>query len=87
MSETSAMLKVEGLTVRYGTMVTVNNVSFSVEPGQWLMIVGPNGAGKSTERCSFREGISENTGHGNVPEGWECWLKITTWDMILRWKR
>lgn len=57
MSETSAMLKVEGLTVRYGTMVTVNNVSFSVEPGQWLMIVGPNGAGKSTVVNAVSQGV------------------------------
>ena len=42
------MLEVEGLTVSYGRLTIVNNVSFSVQPGQWLMIAGPNGAGKST---------------------------------------
>lgn len=42
------MLEVRDLTVRYGDLSILNGVSFSVEAGQWLMIVGPNGAGKST---------------------------------------
>lgn len=42
------MLEVKNMTVRYGDLTIVNDVSFSVSEGQWLMIVGPNGAGKST---------------------------------------
>ena len=42
------MLEVKDLTVRYGDLTVVEDLSFSVEEGQWLMIVGPNGAGKST---------------------------------------
>lgn len=42
------MLEVNGLCVRYGSMDAVKNASFSVDEGDWLMIVGPNGAGKST---------------------------------------
>ena len=42
------LLRVGNLTVSYGDLTILNNVSFSVEPGEWLMIVGPNGAGKST---------------------------------------
>ena len=42
------MLEAENLTVRYGIHEIVKNVSFSVEDGQWFMLVGPNGAGKST---------------------------------------
>ena len=42
------MLKVENLTVSYGDLTVLNDVSFDLEPGEWLMIVGPNGAGKST---------------------------------------
>ena len=46
--ESEKMLELRGLTVRYGDKVIVDDVSFSVGDGQWLMIVGPNGAGKST---------------------------------------
>ena len=42
------MLKVEHLSVSYGDLTILNDVSFTVQPGEWLMIVGPNGAGKST---------------------------------------
>jgi len=42
------MLDIQNLTVQYGRLTIVNNVSFSVSEGQWLMIAGPNGAGKST---------------------------------------
>ena len=43
-----ALLEIRNLSVRYGTNCILNDLSFSVEPGQWLMVVGPNGAGKST---------------------------------------
>lgn len=42
------MLEVRDLSVRYGELTILNGVHFSVEAGQWLMVVGPNGAGKST---------------------------------------
>jgi len=42
------MLRIEGLTKRFGALVAVNNLSFEVEAGQIFGIAGPNGAGKST---------------------------------------
>ena len=42
------MLQGENVTVQYGAQTAVNRVSFSLRPGQWLMLAGPNGAGKST---------------------------------------
>ena len=42
------MLRVEGLTKRFGGLVAVNGVSFEVPAGQVMSIVGPNGAGKTT---------------------------------------
>lgn len=42
------MLEVKNMVVKYGDNPTVNDVSFTVEEGQWLILAGPNGAGKST---------------------------------------
>jgi len=42
------MIEISHLTKRYGALVAVDDLSFSVEPGQVLGFLGPNGAGKST---------------------------------------
>ena len=42
------MIKVEGLTKRYGRTTAVKNISFEVEKGEIVGFLGPNGAGKTT---------------------------------------
>ena len=42
------MLKIESLTVSYGTLRVLRNVSLNVLSGEVLALIGPNGAGKST---------------------------------------
>ena len=42
------MLQVSHLTRRYGAMLAVNNVSFSIKPGEIVGLLGHNGAGKTT---------------------------------------
>ena len=51
------MLRVENLSVSYGSKHILQGVSFDVEPGQWLMIIGPNGAGKTTIISAVSQGI------------------------------
>ena len=51
------ILEVKNLTVRYGNLTIVDNVSFSLEQGRWLMIIGPNGAGKSTIAKAITQGV------------------------------
>src|SRR4051812_3035788 len=42
------LLEVEGLAKRYGGLVAVKSIGFSVRPGEILGLIGPNGSGKST---------------------------------------
>ena len=51
------MLTAENVTVRYGEHTAVDRLSFSLEEGQWLMLVGPNGAGKSTILNAIAQGV------------------------------
>ncbi|HTK59866.1 MAG TPA: ATP-binding cassette domain-containing protein, partial [Candidatus Baltobacteraceae bacterium] len=42
------IIEVNDLTKRFGDLVAVDKVSFSVEKGQIFAFLGPNGAGKTT---------------------------------------
>jgi branched-chain amino acid transport system ATP-binding protein len=42
------ILRVEHLTMRFGGLLAVNNLSFEVARGQITALIGPNGAGKTT---------------------------------------
>ena len=53
------ILTADNLTVSYGKLKVVDDVSFSVDEGQWLVLAGPNGAGKST----IVNAISGETGY------------------------
>jgi ABC-type branched-subunit amino acid transport system ATPase component/ABC-type branched-subunit amino acid transport system permease subunit len=45
---TPRTLSIEGLTVRYGTVVAVDKVTYRLEPGTVTGLIGPNGAGKTS---------------------------------------
>jgi len=46
------MIEVRGLTKRYGAKTAVDDLTFSIKPGQVTGFLGPNGAGKTTTmRC------------------------------------
>ncbi|VAX19711.1 Gliding motility-associated ABC transporter ATP-binding protein GldA [hydrothermal vent metagenome] len=42
------MFQVENLTKRYGEITAVDNISFTIEPGEICGFLGPNGAGKTS---------------------------------------
>ena len=43
-----SMLKVENLSVHYGVIEAVKNVSFEVNEGEVVTLIGANGAGKTS---------------------------------------
>ncbi|MFQ5622017.1 MAG: ABC transporter ATP-binding protein [Paracoccaceae bacterium] len=42
------LLSVEGIGIDFGGLTAVDNVGFSVRPGEIVSVIGPNGAGKTT---------------------------------------
>jgi len=42
------ILDIRNVTVRFGGVVALDNVSFQVNKGEFLCLIGPNGAGKTT---------------------------------------
>lgn len=52
------MIEVQNLTVRYGETTVLDDVSFTLNDGDWLMVAGPNGAGKSTLIGAISQNVS-----------------------------
>ncbi len=48
MNRQSPLLEVENLSVCYGHVEAVRDVSFRIRPGEFVSIIGNNGAGKSS---------------------------------------
>ncbi len=55
------MIEVHNLVKRYGVVTAVNDLSFSVKPGQVTGFLGPNGSGKSTT-CRLMVGLDRGPG-------------------------
>src|SRR5688572_2204621 len=69
-----AMIKVEGLTRKYGDFTAVDNISFVCQPGTVTGFLGPNGAGKTTT-MRVMVGLTPPTG-GRVTIGGHLYQDI-----------
>jgi branched-chain amino acid transport system ATP-binding protein len=54
------MLKIKKLTVRYGPLIALNEISLAIDRGEIVSLIGPNRAGKTTLLLTI-SGILETT--------------------------
>jgi branched-chain amino acid transport system ATP-binding protein len=71
----SVLLEVRNASRKFGALMAVYNVSFSVEQGELLGLIGPNGAGKSTLYNLIAGVLPPTTGEivfdGKTVTGWK----------------
>jgi ABC-2 type transport system ATP-binding protein len=60
------MIKTQNLTKNYDGLLAVDNLTFSVEPGEVLGFLGPNGAGKSTTMRMIAGFITPTSGSASI---------------------
>lgn len=73
------VLESEGLTLSYGSVLAVDDVSFSVDRNEWVSIVGPNGAGK-TSLLNLLNGFNE-------PDEGRLYLRGEDITLLPPWRR
>jgi len=79
------LLEVKDLTVNYGTVQALNNISFEVNEGEIVAVIGPNGAGKSTSLKAICGLLKETNGEikgGDVAFMEESIKNIPTYDLV-----
>ncbi len=57
------ILRLDHLTMRFGGLVAVNDLSFSVKRGEIFGLIGPNGAGKTTVFNCITQFYKPTSGH------------------------
>src|ERR1700679_3672550 len=59
-------IEISGLTKHFGTIVAVDHLDFTVEPGRVTGFLGPNGSGKTTTLRMLLGLVSPNSGQATV---------------------
>ncbi|HPT62024.1 MAG TPA: ABC transporter ATP-binding protein [Bacillota bacterium] len=66
-----AVIEVERLTRKYGTLVALNNITMSISEGEVFGLLGPNGAGKTTMVNILATQLTPTSGTASVC-GFDC---------------
>ena len=64
------MIEVKNVTKKYGKVVAVDNISFTINDGEIVGLLGPNGAGKSTT-MNIMTGFIEQTSGDIIIDGYD----------------
>jgi branched-chain amino acid transport system ATP-binding protein len=75
---TPVRLRVEGLAVRYGALVALDDMAWQVAAGEILGIIGPNGAGKSSCFAAVTNSVAHD---GDVFLDGERVTRLATWGL------
>jgi ABC-2 type transport system ATP-binding protein len=68
----AAVIQVDALTKRFGSLTAVEDVSLSVSSGEVFGLLGPNGAGKSTTIGCLLGQLRPTSGSASI-FGFDCW--------------
>ncbi len=72
----TALLSIDAVTLRFGGLTAIDQVSFNVEPGSITAVIGPNGAGKTSLFNTITAQYQPTSGTVR----WEGCEIIQTWD-------
>jgi ABC-2 type transport system ATP-binding protein len=68
------LLATEGLTKRYGELTALDDLTFTVSPGEVVGLLGPNGSGKTTALRLILGFLRPTAGSARVA-GHDCWAE------------
>lgn len=74
------LLRIDHMTMRFGGLVAVNDLSFEVYPGEITALIGPNGAGKTTVfNCitGFYKPTQGRIALASQPDAWSELERVT----------
>lgn len=72
--DSTPLLSVKGVTLRFGGVVALDSVTFDVMPGQIAGLIGPNGAGKTTLFNCLSRLYQPSSGRSDLKasRSWRC---------------